>query len=947
MNSDFNLRQAAELLPYLDDLGVSHGYLSPLLKARPGSRHGYDIIDHGCLNPEIASMDDFERFAGALEARGMGQIMDMVPNHMGIMGDDNRWWLDVLENGPASRFAAYFDIDWNPIAEDLWGRVLLPVLGGTYGAVLAEGGLRLALAPDQGSLSVFYGEHRFPVDPRDYPRVLGRDLPRLEARLGAGDPQLAAFQSLLTAFGHLPARDQAAPEAVAERSRDKELHKQSLAALLAGSADLAQFVAENVAAFNGPGAACDAMHGLLEAQAYRLAHWRVAADEINYRRFFDVNNLAALNMDLPEVFAGTHGLVRELLGRGGLNGLRIDHPDGLSDPKAYFERLQALAGPGPAGAGALPLYVVVEKILADHEHLPESWPVHGTTGYGFAAACDGLFVDQGGEARFTHLYNCFVKARPDLSELIRASKHLIMDTVLSGELQVLATRLTRLAKADRNTRDFTFNSLRGALAEIVAAFPVYRTYVTAAGASREDVRCVEWAVGVARKRSQDAATGIFEFVRDVLLVRQAPEEPYRAAVCAFAMKFQQYSGPVTAKAVEDTAFYQYDRLVSLNEVGGDPGRFGRSVAAFHQENQDRARRWPHAMLAGSTHDSKRSEDVRARISALSELPGEWSRAIAGWSRLNRGPAPAAGTERAPSAEDEYLLYQTLLGVWPFQAPDAQGLAALLERVEAYMLKAGREAKLRTSWINPRPDYETATRDFLRALLAPGPGNLFLREFLPFQARVARTGAFTSLSQTLLKLTSPGVPDLYQGTELWDFSLADPDNRRPVDFAARRAALAGIQAAQAAQGAAACARDLLEHLPDGRIKLYLIWKALGLRRGQEALFRDGAYLPLEVGGRQAEHAVAFARQLGSEQLVVVVPRLFGALMGPEGRPPTGAEAWGDTWAELPAEPAGWANALTDEPAVPDPGSHRLPLAALFQTLPFALLRPGPSARAVAP
>jgi (1->4)-alpha-D-glucan 1-alpha-D-glucosylmutase len=734
---------------------------------------------------------------------------------------------------------------------------------------------------------------------------------------------------------------------VAERSRDKELHKQSLAALLAGSADLAQFVAENVAAFNGPGAACDAMHGLLEAQAYRLAHWRVAADEINYRRFFDVNNLAALNMDLPEVFAGTHGLVRELLGRGGLNGLRIDHPDGLSDPKAYFERLQALAGPGPAGAGALPLYVVVEKILADHEHLPESWPVHGTTGYGFAAACDGLFVDQGGEARFTHLYNCFVKARPDLSELIRASKHLIMDTVLSGELQVLATRLTRLAKADRNTRDFTFNSLRGALAEIVAAFPVYRTYVTAAGASREDVRCVEWAVGVARKRSQDAATGIFEFVRDVLLVRQAPEEPYRAAVCAFAMKFQQYSGPVTAKAVEDTAFYQYDRLVSLNEVGGDPGRFGRSVAAFHQENQDRARRWPHAMLAGSTHDSKRSEDVRARISALSELPGEWSRAIAGWSRLNRGPAPAAGTERAPSAEDEYLLYQTLLGVWPFQAPDAQGLAALLERVEAYMLKAGREAKLRTSWINPRPDYETATRDFLRALLAPGPGNLFLREFLPFQARVARTGAFTSLSQTLLKLTSPGVPDLYQGTELWDFSLADPDNRRPVDFAARRAALAGIQAAQAAQGAAACARDLLEHLPDGRIKLYLIWKALGLRRGQEALFRDGAYLPLEVGGRQAEHAVAFARQLGSEQLVVVVPRLFGALMGPEGRPPTGAEAWGDTWAELPAEPAGWANALTDEPAVPDPGSHRLPLAALFQTLPFALLRPGPSARAVAP
>ncbi|HUW29281.1 MAG TPA: malto-oligosyltrehalose synthase [Sulfuriferula sp.] len=950
LHRDFNLRQATDLLPYLDELGISHCYLSPLLRARPGSRHGYDITDHSSLNPEIASAEDFEQFVAELKRRGMGQIMDVVANHMSIMGADNDWWLDVLENGPASRFAGYFDIDWYPIVGDLPGRVLLPVLGDHYGAVLENGELRLAFDAAEGSFSVFYFEHRFPVDPREYPRILGYDFERLLARLDAENAVLLEFQSLATAFGHLPARDSVTPEGVAERARDKEVHKRHLASLYAGSADIAQFVQENVAEFNGvaTGAAnFDLIHELLQAQAYRLAFWRVAADEINYRRFFDINDLAALRMDNPEVFEATHRLVRELLARGYVNGLRIDHPDGLYDPQEYFGRLQAMAAalaPKTAEENERPLYLVVEKILAAHEHLPQSWPIHGTTGYDFAAACCGLFVDGGSEEYFTHIYQSFIRARPDLGEMLRANKHLIMETALAGELQVLASQLTRLAKGDRRTCDFTFNSLRGALAEIVASFPVYRTYVADCETSPDDVRYVEWAAGVAKKRSQAADTSIFDFVREVLLARhgQGRDDDYRQAVCAFAMKFQQYSSPVMAKAVEDTTFYQYNRLVSLNEVGGDPHRFGVTLAAFHHENLERARRWPHAMLTTSTHDSKRSEDVRARLNVLSEIPDEWRNALTRWSKLNHNKCRKPGTERsAPSRNDEYLLYQTLLGIWPFEALGAEGLAELTQRVEAYMLKAGREAKVRSSWVDPNTDYEEATRDFVRALLSPEPGNLFLRDFLPFQERIANAGAFNSLSQLLLKLTSPGVPDIYQGNEIWDFSLVDPDNRRAVDYGARHAALRAIKAVYADVGAAACAQHLMESLPDGRIKLYLTWKTLAFRREFEPLLRDGDYLPLKVHGERAEQVCAFTRHYGDESMLVMVPRLLGGLIGEKGRFPIGNAVWGDTWVELPPECVyeKWANILTDETISTQLlGEGRgLALARLFKAFPYAVLR----------
>lgn len=951
LNRDFRLSQALDLLPYLDALGVSHCYLSPILKARPGSTHGYDITDHSSLNPEIAGAEDFEQFVAELDRRGMGQIMDIVPNHMGIMGADNHWWLDVLENGPASPFAGYFDIDWYSHAEDPPGRVLLPVLGDHYGAVLENGELRLAFDPQDGAFSVFYYAHRFPVDPREYPRVLGHGIERLHARLGPGAPVLIEYQSLLTAFGHLPARDQAAAEAVAERGRDKQLHKQHLAALYAGSADIARFVDENLADFNGAGpggADFDLLHGLLQAQAYRLAYWRVAADEINYRRFFDINDLAALRMDNPAVFEATHCLVGELLGRGYVSGLRIDHPDGLYDPQQYCERLQAMAAArmpasarAPANGKPRSVYLVVEKILAGHEHLPDSWPVHGTTGYDFAAACIGLFVDAGAAGRFTRIYESFIRARPRFDEMVHAAKHLIMETALAGELQVLATQLTRLAKEDRRTCDFTLNSLRSALAEIVASFPVYRTYVAACGASADDARYVDWAVGVAKKRSR-ADPSIFDFVGEVLLGRhgRGADDAYRGAVCALAMKFQQYSSPVMAKAVEDTVFYQYNRLLALNEVGADPQRFGVSPAAFHRENQERARRWPHAMLASSTHDSKRSEDARARLCALSEMPEEWHRALSRWSKLNRSKRRKLESTRAPSRNDEYRLYQILLAIWPFAPPDAEGLAALAQRVESYMLKAVREAKIHSSWISPDAAYESATRDFVRALLSPEPGNLFLRDFLPLQRRVARAGAYASLAQLLLKLASPGVPDFYQGCELWDFSLVDPDNRRPVDYPRRGQALQAIQAADAEHGAGACARALLERLEDGEIKLYLTWKGLALRRQCERVFCDGDYAPLKSHGTHAEQACAFARRHGDETLIVVVPRLIGSLIA-EADPPVGSAAWKDTWVELPADSPSprWTNALTGEAVETEPRgeSSGLALARVFGTFPYALLR----------
>lgn len=948
-NRNFTLAQATELIPYLHTLGISHCYASPYLKARPSSLHGYDIIDHNTLNPEIGSLEDFERFVATLQQHRMGQILDIVPNHMGVMGSDNRWWLDVLENGQASSYADYFDIDWEPLKDELRAKLLVPVLGDQYGNVLERGELKLVFDKQQGEFSIWYYEHRFPVDPATYPQIIGYRLERLAARLDAVHPQVLEFQSLLTAFGHLPSHTEIAPDKRAERNRDKEIHKRHLAAICAGSPDIVQYLDENVKEINGTTGdpkSFDWLHELIRVQAYRLAYWRVAADDINYRRFFDINDLAAVRMEKEAVFTATHRWVFELIAAGKVDGLRIDHPDGLYDPAYYFQRLQQhRAELEKANCESKPLYVVVEKIRASYEHIPKNWAIYGGTGYRFANLVNGLLVDSANQSRLDRLYAGFLGKRIDFDETLYCCKQLIMKVALASELNVLANQLSRLAQADRHTCDFTLNSLRDALTEIVACFPVYRTYITGERITSQDQRFIDWAVATAKKRSQAADTTVFDFVHAILLltIAEGKSPAFRAAVTAFAMKFQQFTSPVMAKGLEDTSFYIYNRLTSLNDVGGDPKSFGISVAAFHGANQERAKNWPHTLLNTSTHDSKRSEDVRARLNVLSEIPARWRLALRRWSRLNRSRKRQVDGKYAPSCNDEYLLYQTLLGAWPVGKLDQAALADFCQRIERYLIKAVREAKVYSSWINPNAAYEEAMIAFIRALLlTPYPRNLFLADFAPLQAWIARLGMFNSLSQTLLKLTVPGVPDIYQGCELWQFNLVDPDNRRPVDFARRQVLLQELQmlAATPTEALAEAVRRLLDTLEDSRSKLYLSWKALELRNRQPQLFQQGSYLPLRVEGIQTDHLCAFARQSGEQTVIVAAPRLYAGLLSEQAPVPLGPAVWGDTQVELPSAWSGteFRNVLTGEHRRPmqEGESVFLPVSALLAHFPVALL-----------
>jgi len=923
----FTFDDAARIAPYLGSLGVSHAYCSPVLRARPGSEHGYDVVSHREINPELGGRAGFERMAAALRTHGIGIVLDIVPNHMSVTGPDNAWWLDVLENGPASPFAGYFDIDWAPINPDLRGKVLLAVLGDHYGEVLARGELVLAFDAAAGAFAVRYFEHRFPVDPRTCPAIL------------SGIDELAGVAA---EFGRLPSRDGDA----AARAIEKDRLKSSLAALVAGSSTAARAIDAALARFNSEEPSRNALHELLEAQAWRLAYWRVATDEINYRRFFDVNELAALRVEAEPVFEATHGFILDLAAAGLVDGLRIDHPDGLFDPERYFERLQQgyaqrsggtlpLSAPGARPARAL--YVVAEKITARHEHLSERWAVHGTTGYRFATVANGVFVDGAAQGRIDRIWRRFTGETGDFEEAAFRGKWAIMRSALASELTVLATQLLRIARGDRRTRDYTFNALRNALAEATACLPVYRTYV-ARKPSPQDRRYVDWAIAKAVSRSHLADASIFGFVRDALLGR-APagaSAGTKALVLDFAMKFQQFSAPVTAKGVEDTALYTYNRLVSLNEVGSDPDAFGLTVAAFHGASADRAQRWPHTMLATSTHDNKRSEDVRQRINVLSEMPGAWRLLLRRWRTLNRSLRKLVHGKPAPSANDEYLLYQTLLGTFPVGSSSGDTLDAYRDRIERYALKAAREAKAHTSWINQGTEYETALREFVRALLSTSRPNPFLEDLRVQAQAIAWFGALNSLSMALLKFTSPGVPDLYQGNELLDFSLVDPDNRRPVDYGLRERALAELAAIAAGPDLATAVRALAEQPHDGRAKLFTTWRLLQARRRMPELFRDGTYQPLRVSGEQRAHAIAYARRYGRDMLVVIAGRLFAKLMREPGRLPIGEQVWGDTGVQSGTLSEGHVliNVLTGERI--EVGRGGIPVARAFADFPGAAL-----------
>ena len=943
LNHTFTFRDLESLTPYLDDLGVSDCYCSPILTARQGSTHGYDICDHSRVNAEIGSNADLESLTDSLRAHHLGLVVDFVPNHMGIDPQTNAWWRDVLENGPSSPYARFFDIDWRPVKEELRDKVLLAILGDQYGQVLERGELQLVFV--EGAVALQYFERMLPINPRRAPLVLEHGLDVLEARLGADHADVREFRAVLDALREMPSQTETAEHAVAERQRSKEDARLRLATLSQRSAAIREHIDAALAVFNGqPGVpdSFDRLHDLLERQAYRLAYWRTAFDEINYRRFFDINDLGGLRMEDPRVFAATHELLLDLVEKGHVTGIRLDHPDGLFDPTAYFQSLAAAVAQRCGHSGDTEFYIVIEKILGRGEQLREVWPVHGTTGYGFLNTINGLFVHPQRVRVLRKVYREYSGYRTSSADTEYASKRMMMRTAMASELNVLTRALNRISETDRRYRDFTLNSLRRALVEVIACFPVYRTYVSAQGATDDDVAVVDMAISEARKRNPVQEQSIFEFIRDVLLPPAAEADAaidrWRDRSVAFAHKFQQYTAPVVAKGVEDTAFYTDVMLLSANEVGGDLRHRARSVEEFHRENVHRLTRWPLEMTAGSTHDTKRGEDARARINVISELPDEWRAHVARWTAINDGARGKSGESDAPDANDEWLYYQALVGAWPAEKLGAdvptRASEETVERMRTYMRKALKEAKRHTSWVHENQEYEQAVMDFVQATLAGETAAAFLASFVPFQRRLAWFGMINSLAQTLIRIGSPGVPDIYQGSELWNFSLVDPDNRQPVDFALRRRLLAEVQSASHA--------DMLEHWVDGRVKLFTVSRALRFRREHRELFLAGEYEPL-TGDVDDPHVIAFSRRRDGEEAIVVVPRFLAAMMGGIPKSPLGLERWRMASVRLPRRlsKARLKNVFTNESV--EPLIHRdvpwLLLSNAFQSWPVAMFHTG--------
>ncbi|MEX2583530.1 MAG: malto-oligosyltrehalose synthase [Gemmatimonadota bacterium] len=947
LNLEFTFRDATAIIPYLHDLGVSDLYASPYLQARPGSLHGYDISDHNKLNPEVGSTEDHTALTDALRERGMGHLLDIVPNHMGIGEPSNSWWMDVLENGPSSPFAPYFDIDWNPLKPELIGKILLPVLGDQFGTILERAELRLHF--QEGRFRILYHEHVFPVSPRSSSLVLRAVLQEMRRHVPESDADLTELESVVTALEHLPPRDRSDEGSVAERRRESFVSRRRLMNLYESSSNFRQALEIAIAEYNGRRGephSFDRLQTVLEDQAYRLAYWRVAAEEINYRRFFDINDLAGVRVERGDVFEATHRFILQLLAEGKVTALRIDHPDGLFDPAGYLERL---AGEASRRTDGRPVYILVEKILTEDEPLPTTWPVAGTVGYDFMNRVNAVFVAQGNERAMTSVYERFIGDRIDFRTLTYTKKSLILRVALASELNVLAYLLNRISERNRRSRDFTLGSLTDALRETIASFPIYRTYIDAVAGrvSPMDTEYVERAIRTAIRRNRATSPSIFEFIQNILLLRWPDDldADSREEHALFVMKFQQLTGPVMAKGVEDTSFYIYNRLISLNEVGGEPDRFGIATQELHRWLQDRAAEWPLAMNSSSTHDTKRSEDVRARINVLSEIPEEWEARVARWAELNAPLKQEVDGDPVPDANDEYLLYQTLVGSWPLDSADEQANTMFRERIQRYMEKATREAKLHTSWINPNEAYDESLKEFIAQILDFAPGwherEGFLRDFTEFQREIARDGMYNSLSQTLLKLTLPGVPDVYQGQEVWDFSLVDPDNRRPVDYQKRAGMLTELKE-RCGEGTAdpQLALEILSGWTDGRIKLLVTHLALKLRQRNSELFDEGEYVPLEVEGERADHLFVFARRHRSGDAIVAVPRLPATFRRVAGAEPTDPSGWGETRVVGPAELLGGAyrNVFTGRTPRPWSGSERASLSVsdLLDGFPVALV-----------
>ena len=903
LTAQFGFADAAARLPYLAALGVSHLYTSPITQARPGSTHGYDVVDHNTLNPELGGETGFEQLATGLAEFDVGLIADFVPNHVGVGHGVNAWWLDVLEWGRRSPHAVAFDIDWDASMDHTRGVVLLPILGKAYGDALANGEIELRYDGAEGAFSAWYFDHRLPICPLCYSDILDT---LVAAANAGGEP---AGVQLLDIAG----RYRAQPPAYEDAAQFKAAIRQTAGA--------AAIIARGLAAYRPDKADAlrlEALHDLLERQHYRLTHWRLAATDINYRRFFDITELAGIRVENAPTFAALHRLTGDLIRRGGLHGIRLDHIDGLYDPQQYCRRLQGLIRTNrPHPAPGAPFYVVVEKILADGETMPHFPGVAGTTGYEAANWIARVLVDGSGLTPLRALAQDFTGAADDFHATLEASKQQVLDTMLASEFNALVRLLARLASEHWRSRDYSAERLRTALRLYVQHFPVYRTYVTKAGASERDRATIEGTIEAAREQAVKADGDMFDFLRDALTLDliAAPDTPYtKKTAHRFALKVQQFTGPMMAKSLEDTALYRDVTLLALNEVGGDPSLPPLSADDFHGRMAARARDYPHAMTATATHDTKRGEDARMRILALAELHDEWGQCVGRWRTLNAS-CRAEGGERAPSATHEYMLYQTLIGAWPLGGIDGD----FVKRIEAYAIKAAREGKRETSWLDPDEAYESALLHFARTILSHDP---FQRDFESFARRVALIGALNSLSQLALKATMPGIPDFYQGTEFWDLSLVDPDNRRPVDFDARGHALRGFEDAPSW-------RDLAADWPDGLIKLALTHRLLALRAELPHVFLDSDYQPVEVHGPDGAHVLAFARTAQRDAMIVAVLRHFAPLTD-------GGRRWlsaGSLDATLKVDYPTARNLLRPDQVLP-PGD--LGAAELFGALPVAIL-----------
>ena len=864
LHAGFGFEAAASIADYLHQLGVSHAYSSPYLQAAPGSQHGYDVVDHHKVNEELGGSEAYDRFCRRLGQCGLGQVLDIVPNHMAISGRRNRLWWDVLENGPSSRYASYFDVDWQPQEEKLRNKTLVPILGDHYGRVLNRG--EITVTRKGGDFSVNYFDHELPLAPVSLSAVLA------PAAADSGSDYLAFIAD---SMARLPSASSTGHADKTERHRDKEVIRGMLERLFSEVPFIAEATDAVLRRINRD---VDALDALLERQNFRLSFWRTAEQELGYRRFFDVNTLVGLRMEDDQVFKDTHSLILNWLREGVLDGVRVDHPDGLRDPRQYFKRLREEA---PT------VWIIGEKILEPGEQLRKDWPIDGTTGYDFLNEAGGLYVDSSNEQAFTQLYSEFTGNSVEYEQTVRENKQKVMRDILGSDVNRHTSLFAAICENHRSRRDYTRQDVNRAIRELVANFPVYRTYVVPHRneITADDIRYITMAVNGAKANRPDLDGELFDFLGEVLTLKvRGPRES------EFVMRFQQFTSPVMAKGLEDTVFYAFTRLVSLNEVGGDPGRFGVSVEQFHKFCSETQKSHPATMLASSTHDTKRSEDVRARINLLSEIPDRWKAAIERWAERNR----KYKTKTCPDRNTEYFLYQTMLGAWPI-APD---------RLLPYMEKACREAKQQTSWTNPNEDFERATRAFIEALYKDEE---FLQDFENFVNRLIEPGRINSLSQLLLKLTAPGLPDMYQGTELWDLSLVDPDNRRPVDYEQRRRLLSEIPNLKVEQ--------VWKRIDEGLPKLWTVYHVLRARRKHVAAFA-GEYKPLKAAGAKAEHLIAYLR--GKEALVLA-PRLVMKL----------ANDWSDTTIDVPA--GSWRNELTG--ASVDGGILRV--SALLNAFPIAL------------